>query len=276
MPPGLEAERTQRDNAAELTSLREFFGTGPLDEIKPVHVKQFLDWRKGQAIAWLREHGRAVTKESGNARATREKALFSHIFNYARGKGLTAATNPCAGIDSLEESGRDVYIEDVQYEAVWSAAPAPLRDAMDLAYLTGQRPGDTVKMTEHDIKDGYLHVHQGKTRAKLRIEIDGELAAVLARIRKRRAGYKVVTTYLIVSDTGRPVVGRTISAWFDAARKAAGVAGVQFRDLRAKAGTDKDDAAGMGAARDQLGHKSERMTAHYVRHRLGKKVTPTR
>ncbi len=49
----------------------------------------------------------------------------------------------------------------------------------------------------------------------------------------------------------------------------------QFRDLRAKAGTDKEEQAGMAAAKDQLGHADEKMTQRYVRHRKGKLVTPT-
>lgn len=50
----------------------------------------------------------------------------------------------------------------------------------------------------------------------------------------------------------------------------------QFRDLRAKAGTDKEESSGMSAAQDQLGHSTPTMTAHYVRHRRGKLVKPTK
>ncbi|MBE0268443.1 tyrosine-type recombinase/integrase, partial [Xylella fastidiosa subsp. multiplex] len=51
----------------------------------------------------------------------------------------------------------------------------------------------------------------------------------------------------------------------------------QFRDLRAKAATDKADLAGdMRQAQAQLGHASVTMTEHYVRKRKGAKVTPTR
>ena len=78
-------------------------------------------------------------------RANREKALFSHIFNKAREWGYTAAPNPCAGVKGFTERGRDAYIEDVTYKAVWDAADWPTRDAMDLAYLTGQRPADVLK-----------------------------------------------------------------------------------------------------------------------------------
>lgn len=45
----------------------------------------------------------------------------------------------------------------------------------------------------------------------------------------------------------------------------------QFRDLRAKAATDKEERSGMSAAQDQLVHATT-MTAHDVRNRRGKLV----
>ena len=68
-------------------------------------------------------------------------------------------------------------------------------------------------------------------------------------------------------------------ARIDVARALAGVekADFQFRDLRAKAGTDKADSAGdIRQAQAQLGHASVVMTETYVRQRKGAKVTPTR
>ncbi|MFC4200684.1 tyrosine-type recombinase/integrase [Candidimonas humi] len=273
-----KAPRSQQDNLKELPNLREFFGDGLLDEIEPVHINQFMAWRVKKARDWLRKHGKSIDKESGHVRANRERALFSHIFNYARGKGLTAATNPCLGIETLDESGRDVYVEDSTYKIVWDAAREPLRDAMDLAYLTGQRPADTVSMTERDIKDGHLHVKQGKTGKKIRIAVEGDLAAVIERIRARRRGHKVVTMHLVINQYGRPVSRRTVAAWLRDVRKATGIDpdSFKFMDLRAKAGTDKDDAQGMIAAQNQLGHTTPKTTARYVRNRLGKKVSPTR
>lgn len=49
----------------------------------------------------------------------------------------------------------------------------------------------------------------------------------------------------------------------------------QFRDLRAKSGTDKDEQFGLEVARQLLGHKTAQMTSHYVRNRKGKLVAPT-
>lgn len=115
----------------ELAQLYKFFDAppAPIEQITPQHVRQFMDWRKDAPV-----------------RANREKALFSHIFNKAREWGYTAAPNPCAGVKGFTERGRDAYIEDVTYKAVWDAADWPTRDAMDLAYLTGQRPADVLKM----------------------------------------------------------------------------------------------------------------------------------
>jgi len=50
-----------------------------------------------------------------------------------------------------------------------------------------------------------------------------------------------------------------------------------MRDLRAKAGTDKFEASGdILQTRDQLGHTTVVMTEHYIRNRIGKKVSPTK
>lgn len=65
---------------------------------------------------------------------------------------------------------------------------------------------------------------------------------------------------------------------FDDARDAAGIDKrlFQFRDLRAKAATETDDAHGVRSAQALLGHTTEAMTSNYVRHKVGKKVSPIR
>jgi integrase len=106
----------------------------------------------------------------------------------------------------------------------------------------------------------------------------GELANLLARIKARKNTYKLSSTQLIVDETGYPISPLALRSRFDKAREKVGIdkALFQFRDLRAKAGTDKEDREGIEAAKNQLGHTSESMTRHYVRHRQGKRVTPTK
>jgi integrase len=167
---------------------------------------------------------------------------------------------------------------------VWDGASGPLRDAMDLAYLTGQRPADALKMTEHDIIGGHLIVTQEKTKQPLRIRIVGELAALLERIEARKAGCKIKTAALLVNQHGKRLTGPTLRSQFDKAKAAAAVKApamasdiekFRFYDLRAKAADDTADGRGEEAARDLLGHDSVRTTQkHYLRR--GKIVTPTK
>ena len=110
--------------------------------------------------------------------ANRCKRVFSVMWNKARGWGYTDLPNPCEGIQGHSLEMRMLYISDAVYQAVWTSASAPLRDAMDLAYLTGQRPADALKMTEHDIIEGHLIVTQEKTKQPMRIKIVGELATL--------------------------------------------------------------------------------------------------
>lgn len=256
---------TQKDNARELKQLLKFFDDppAPLEAIEPQHVVQYL-----------RQRGKAAP-----VRANREKALLSAIWNFARSAGYTALANPCAGVKGHKEVGRDHYIEDEMFALVYSHAEQPLRDALDLFYLTGQRIADTLKMDERDIREGRLWVQQGKTNAKRRIEITGELKVVIDRIMTRKEGHRIRTSRLIVMDNGQPMTSSMLRGRFDAAREAAGVEKGEFqmRDLRAKAGTDKAESSGdILQARDQLGHTTVVMTENYIRKRIGKKVTPTR
>jgi len=275
-----KAPRTQSDNLKELAFLLEFFDEGALlDEIEPVHIKQYLRWRHQKAVAWFESKKLPVPANAGHVRANREVALFSHIFNNAREIGLTKAANPCLGVKKNTEDGRDVYVEDDLFAKVYEKADQPTRDAMDLAYLAGQRPQDTLNYDERNIKDGYLMIGQEKTKKKLRMEVTGELKAVIDRIRTRKAAYKVVSTALVVNESGQRMTLGALQKRFSAARAAAGVPieQFQFRDLRAKAGTDKTDTSGdIRQAQRQLGHESLAMTEHYVRKRRGDKVGPTR
>lgn len=257
---------TQKDNLRELNQLYKFFDDPPvsLEDIDPVHVRQYLDFRV-----------------SAKVRANREKALFSHIWNYSRERGLTNRENPCRGVKGFKELGRDVYIDDDILALVYSVAEEPLKDALDLAYLTGQRPADVLKLSRSDIKDGALLVKQNKGKMKVRIKIEDELLKVIQRISAR----KVMSLKLLNNKDGYPLTAPMLRGAFDRARAAAiaihpelevKIKEFQFRDLRAKAGTDTEENDGMNAAQAQLGHTTSNMTSHYVRHRKGKLVNPTK
>jgi integrase len=288
-----KAPETQKLNLRELANLLAFFGDAreSIESIKPIMVRQYLDWRAKQvrdekmaANAERVKSGRtpvAMTGTEGHVPANREKALLSHIWNFARETGLTNLANPCAGIKGFKEAGRDAYIDDAIYSAVWDVAEPGLRDAMDLAYLSAQRKADVLKFSRTDLKDDQLTVVQNKTGKRLRVSVEGQLATVIERINRR----KVAGIALVCNDKGERMTEFMLRGAFDRARVAAvekyphlakAIRDFQFRDLRAKAGTDKEEKDGMDAAQAQLGHSTSAMTSHYVRHRRGKLVKPTK
>ncbi len=244
-----KAERTQKDNKKEVQFLLTFFKEAPIDAIKPKHVRQYLDWRSDAPI-----------------RANREIALFSHIFNMARAWGYTDNQNPCEGVKKHKETGRTQYITDDLYKKVYDCACQLLKNAMDLAYLTGQRPADVLKMKWSDVYEDvgrqYLFILQNKTGSRLSIPIDGDLAALLDKMDK---GTK---TILNLSDGA-------LRSRFDKAREAAQIPknDFQFKDLRAKAAEDTTTSSSLKDAQALLGHKNETMTRHYAnRSEKGHKV----
>jgi integrase len=269
-----KAARTQRDNLTELGKLYEFFDAppAPLDEITPRLIRQYLDWRT--------DNGKRAT-----TRANRERSLFSHIWNFAREEGLTEKANPCAGVHGYRETGRDVYVEDAIYDAIYNAACVPIRDAMDLAYLTGQRPADVLRISQVHIRDGALNLHQGKTGTKLRIRLTGDLAALVTRLKQQAEAHSVRSLNLIQNESGKALTIQAMEKRFRKARTAAAkaapklsgdIAAVQFRDLRAKAGTDKAESSDPRRAQQQLGHASVVMTERYIRGRKGDLSEPTK
>ena len=161
---------SQKDNLRELKFLYMVFDDPPmpLDDITPLEIRQYLDWRvlystkiKADKNAARKEKGLPPIKDSlgdGRVWANREKALFSHIFNFARETGFTEKANPCGGVDGYEETGRDIHIDDDIFRIVWEVAEPHLRDAMDLAYLTALRPADVRKMSQSDIRGGAVSV----------------------------------------------------------------------------------------------------------------------
>lgn len=249
-----KSPRTRSDNLKELENLKAVFGAMPIDAITPVHVREYLD----------------IRGETAKVRANREKALLSHICNKAREWGYTNASNPCAGVKGFRESGRDIYVTDDAFRAVYAVAHSTLQDAMDFAYLTGQRPADVLKVKRADIRDDHVHIVQNKTGKHLRIAIEGELKVVIERIIGRPR--KMTGANLLQNDDGTPVSPFELRSRFDKARKLAGVS-FQFRDIRAKAASDTGDLA---HSQKLLGHQSRNMTEHYVRSRIGERVRPVR
>lgn len=260
--------KTQDSYTRALDTLDKVFGAMALDDITAEVTTEYIRRRSAKTVD---EKGRT---HGGRIIAAREMAVLSLVFNLARDWGYTNAANPRYG-KRLAKAQRDVYLTDEQYRAIYEHADELLRDAMDLAYLTGQRPSDVLRIRRNDIRDGRLEIKPTKTAkssgAKVSIEVDEELGAVIARIQSRPS--TIVSMMLFQQPNGAAVTLQMIQRRWQDARKAAGIpmADAQFRDLRAKAATDVDDLA---HAQKLLAHSARSTTEGYVRGRKGQRVKP--
>lgn len=247
---------TQADYRYALEKLLTAFGDAPMDAVKPSHVQLYLDQRTA---------GNADLKGSRH-RALREKAVLSMLYSWAQARDY-CCTNPVALIKTKRLPGRkNVYIEDDMLESVYKHASPALRDAIDLAFYTGQRPGDVLQMSETDIRDEVLTFGQDKTGRPMRIAVQGDLAKLVDRMLERKRKFAVRPLQLLVDELGKPMTKPKLRTRFEAAREKAGIDGAafQFRDLRRKAAADLRDQVNIEASQQLLGHSSVTMTEHYA------------
>lgn len=240
---------TQGQYEKYLVELLPAFGHIPMDQIGTVHCQQYLERR------------------SAKVKANREISLLSTIFNWARRTGRTAAPNPVPGIERNHEEPRGVYITDAEFKLARDAGPEWYRDALDILLHGGQRPADTLGMMWAHEVDGCIEVRQAKTKAKLRITIEGELAAVLERIRTRPR--KVASVYIVADEDGQRI---TVDRLQKVHVRARGDMRWQVRDIRKKTGSDTS----LEHAQQLLGHRKRDTTERVYRIVRGQKVRPLR
>lgn len=263
---------TQDDYQKGLRQLKKAFTGAPLDAMTPQVIAQYRDARKAKV------------------RANREIALLSTMFTFAREWGLTDRANPCFGLRRNKETPRDYYAGEIVWNAVYDQAPQELKDAMDLAYLTGQRPADVLKVATTDLNAGFLMVKQGKTSKKLRLRLEDEgvqsgLSAFIDDLQERRAIKGIKTSSLITNTSGLRMSQQMLRNRWDEARENAAIkAGAdgdstlaalirqfQFKDIRPKAASEIE----LSHASRLLGHSTEEITRKVYR-RVGEIVKPTK
>jgi integrase len=240
-----------------LGNLSLAFGAFSLEQIEPRHVKEY------------------IRKRSKKGAAIFEKRVLSAVYNWARGEGHTSSPNPCRDIKFskaekkvFQPAGQKQAVPEEVFWATYERGDDVLKDAMDLAHLSGQRPGDLLKARRTDIADGVWTVVQQKTGAVVKIKVEGELKQVLERILTRPR--KVQSVYIISDKRGQRVLYSGLNRRH---RQARGDVKWEFREIRAKTATDSDD---LKSAQRLLGHANEQTTATVYRRSNGGAVSPLR
>lgn len=212
------------------------------------------------------------------------------VATIAREWGLTDKANPCFGVRRNKEKPRDYYAGETVWNAVYAEAAQELRDAMDLAYLTGQRPADVLRIAATDVNNGFLQIGQGKTEKRLRLRLEDAgvqsgLSVFIEDLQERRAINGIRTSTLITNASGLRMSQQMLrNRWDDAREKAAikaaadgdpalatSIRQFQFKDIRPKAASEIE----LTHASRLLGHSTEEMTKKVYR-RVGEIVRPTK
>lgn len=179
------AEKTRRDYARILD------GLVPLKD-RPLH--EFTT----PAVMAIRDKAAA----RGYRHANYVLAVLSRLFAWGLPRGITTS-NPVAGAEKVRRP-RDLPVRNRPWtdaELAWvlaaAADPHPgVAMAVRLAAASGQRETDVVGLTRPAVRDGVLHMRQGKTGNTLEIPLPADLVAAIDALPRS-------SPYLVTRD--RPV-----------------------------------------------------------------------
>ncbi len=210
--------------------LQEYFGNKRLTAITPALVEQYRAWRR----ASLSRFGRQVLPATVN----RELAVLRHMFNLAR-KGVlilmggVSPENPVSQVSfEREHNERERVLSAEEFQAVYNAATTWLKPVLLVAYHTGMRRGEILKLSwEHvDLKRSIIRLRSGDTKTD-----DGRLIPLNQSLRELFTGLlRGLGTSLVFRNptTGRVYTPVAVSMAFQRACRQAGVSNATFHDLR--------------------------------------------
>lgn len=235
------------------------------------------------------------------------RALLRELMRYAIERGYRR-DNPVEHLRTMPERPRTRYITDSELRRIKvggiygddgkrTRSGLMLAALIDMAYLTGQDitmllalrwARDPDDPDSPHVADEGLFFRRAKVRGttgaavvvqwtpRLRDVVTRLKALQAARQLKKRAEQRIVSGYLFTTQSGTQLGYSGASSAWKRAVKRARVPGVMFRDIRAKALTDKEEREGMQAARHMGAHATEAQTADYVRLKAPRKTGATR
>lgn len=238
--------------------------------------------------AKLREIQKSYLSQGKARMAQSFGSAMIQVFRHAAGMGWTSI-NPARELPRITVEVKRSRLTWDDFQKIYAEAQKMepwVAISMELALVTLQRLGDISRMRRDHIKDGFLHVEQEKTGAKIRIPLGlrlnvlGRSLGEITISRRPREALGLGQSLLVASaflvhhriHAGRakpshPVHAQTISRAFAAARKAVGIkteAGrkpATFHELRSL-GIRLYQAQGMDP-QVLAGHKDASTTAVY-------------
>lgn len=192
-------------------------------------------------------------------------------------------TNPVLATRRFQHERKRTRLTAETYKAIHAKAPAWLQLAMDISLMTLLRRDDVVSLRFTDYRDGCLWVvpskTEGSTGVRMKISVNAELSALLAKARDDVASPYVVHR---LPEKARPsnkrakdrdhhtqVLPEQLTRAFQEAREAVGIVGenqVSFHEIRSLGGALLHNQQGWSKQDVQslLTHSSAAMTDVYL------------
>ncbi len=249
-----KAKNTQESQINQLGRLKKAFGHMRPSDIRPHHIAQYHD----------------IVGETAPYQANRELALITHVLKYAVRWGYID-DNPAREIQRFPEHARTRHVFHKDFLAVARRAPLWIRILMHLAYLSGQRRIDLLSLQRNQLSEKGIYIQQSKTGKKLDISWSPRLRIVVSYALAKLPPKGISSVYVICDAQGQCRKDAAFTTAWTRLMNQCIAEGIidekfQFRDIRAKAGTDSDGK--------HLGHQSEKtLNRHYKR--LPERVKPT-
>jgi integrase len=244
------SKQTRDEQGKQLDRLKIAFGHFLPDSVTPRHCYKYADARRSK-------DGKPVP-----VAARHEVTLLGHVFRYAIRWGL-ATINPATSLDVGKRTGKRRQVTMQEVESVRALAPERVQVIMDFAVSTGQRLGDILDFKRTDLTVAGLMIDQGKTGAKIAMEITPALGEIIARAKSLKPQLGVGAEYLIRSRNGKRYTESGFKAiWQRLMRKYAetGAKRFTFHDLRS---VSADGAVTAEEARARLGHTNVSTTKRF-------------
>lgn len=234
---------TQRAYRCWMPAILKTWGEMRLEDLEQPDVASFLD-----------TYPRKVT-------ANRVVTLLVTMLKKAKRWGWVKE-NRIAGIEQHRESARRRVIRDSEWLALLAAADGQYRLLFRLARFTALRRSDVCALTWGCEQDGRLVVHTIKTQAPISIAIRGELAQILAEL--KRGILPFPTRRLFCVEGGRELSPKMLGYHFNRIRLAAGLRSINFHDIRRTRLTEVAEKYGPRFAQRLAAHKDARTTEGYI------------
>ncbi|MGM0514918.1 MAG: tyrosine-type recombinase/integrase [Pseudomonadota bacterium] len=246
------AFETQKDYQKYANKLMPVFGDVAPDNIKPEHVRRYMDKRGLKS----------------KTQANREKTFMSRVFGWGYERGYVKG-NPCKGVRQYKEKARERYITDAEYAAVFAVADDTVRAVMELAYLCCARQSDVIALTRDQLLEPGIFICQGKTGAKQIKAWSDRLRAAVELADAVPIANGIASVYVIHQQNGNRYTRDGFNSKWRNAKLAAKAANPSldidftFHDLKAKGISDLEGS--LSEKQAISGHKNSSQTAIYDR-----------